>query len=937
MTIRQALLVLLLITVVIESGSLLAGVNQWTSGGPYGADELWTIAVDPLNSSNVYVATTGGVYRSTDSGVTWQPAREGLRDIYGNYPTITAFAFDPVSTGTIYAGTGASNSSGPFKTTDAGAHWLQINSGLAAGENIGSMAIDPNNPSVLLGAYSGGGVYKSIDGGAHWADSSQGLVGSARTVNKIVAVTTNPTIFFVGTNGAGVYKSTNGGATWEAANTGNVYVWSLAKSASSPGVLYAGVQQASGMEVIKTTDGGATPWTVVNASLWGIDIAVDPTDPSRAYVAAFDGNVYRTADGGVTWNGASGLSTYQNRAIAIDSSNVATLYLGKLQWEGVLKSSDSGVTWSPTSNGLASRDARSVAVSPTDPTRVYAAISGYAGVFRSTDRGSSWLPANTGITPSSDVETIAVSPTDPHVAYAGTANGEVFQTIDGGDTWASRSNGLPGTGIQRVVTHPTDPLTLFAVTGAIYRTTNGAASWVPLTGLPGSVYNPALAIDLSTPSTIYISVLIPKYGYVGESRLYRSTDNGDTWTEVSVTPGFLTRLVVSPTQPLTLFGVTTSTVVKSADGGVTWGGGFALPPGNGLFITATSPPAIYVGTNASGVYRSVDGGTTWQTSNCGLGDFLFREITGDLNGRYIFAATSTGSVQNLEVVTPVITQTTGSNPSCNGMPVTLDAGGGYAGYLWSTGDTTQTITVSPSTTTLYSVQVAGAPACSDLSPVANFTVTVYPLIPVVSTQAAVGARSPNRVASVANHAGSSYLWTIGNGTITSGQGTSQITFTAGIAGTLTLGVVETDSSGCASAQASITVTVAPAGSAALFYTLTPCRVLDTRNPTGPLGGPPLQPGATRTFDMATSACRIPAGAVAISANLTVTNVGTQGELVVFPSDISRPNASTLTFRAGRTRANNAIISLSSSTATFSIFNNSAATVDFILDVNAYFE
>jgi hypothetical protein len=190
---------------------------------------------------------------------------------------------------------------------------------------------------------------------------------------------------------------------------------------------------------------------------------------------------------------------------------------------------------------------------------------------------------------------------------------------------------------------------------------------------------------------------------------------------------------------------------------------------------------------------------------------------------------------------------------------------------------------------------------------------------------------------VANHAGSSYLWTIGNGTITSGQGTSQITFTAGIAGTLTLGVVETDSSGCASAQASITVTVAPAGSAALFYTLTPCRVLDTRNPTGPLGGPPLQPGATRTFDMATSACRIPAGAVAISANLTVTNVGTQGELVVFPSDISRPNASTLTFRAGRTRANNAIISLSSSTATFSIFNNSAATVDFILDVNAYFE
>jgi hypothetical protein len=126
------------------------------------------------------------------------------------------------------------------------------------------------------------------------------------------------------------------------------------------------------------------------------------------------------------------------------------------------------------------------------------------------------------------------------------------------------------------------------------------------------------------------------------------------------------------------------------------------------------------------------------------------------------------------------------------------------------------------------------------------------------------------------------------------------------------------------------------GAAARFFTATPCRVLDTRNPTGPLGAPPLQPGATRTFDPSASTCSIPTDAVAISANLTVTNVGAPGELVVFPSDVLRPNTSALSFRAGRTRANNAIVSFSKSSTTFSIFNNSAATVDFILDVNGYF-
>jgi hypothetical protein len=120
-----------------------------------------------------------------------------------------------------------------------------------------------------------------------------------------------------------------------------------------------------------------------------------------------------------------------------------------------------------------------------------------------------------------------------------------------------------------------------------------------------------------------------------------------------------------------------------------------------------------------------------------------------------------------------------------------------------------------------------------------------------------------------------------------------------------------------------------------FHPLTPCRVLDTRLAAGPLGGPVLQPNALRGF-LVSSVCGIPASAVSISANLTVTGVTAQGELVVYPSDVGRPGTSSISFHPPVTRANNAMVYLST-VGNFSVFNNSAGIVHFILDVNGYFQ
>jgi hypothetical protein len=123
----------------------------------------------------------------------------------------------------------------------------------------------------------------------------------------------------------------------------------------------------------------------------------------------------------------------------------------------------------------------------------------------------------------------------------------------------------------------------------------------------------------------------------------------------------------------------------------------------------------------------------------------------------------------------------------------------------------------------------------------------------------------------------------------------------------------------------------------LFHTLPPCRVVDTRNSPGPLGGPALAGSSARLFGMA-GICGIPSGARAVSANVTVTGPAAAGNLRFYPGDAGPPLASAINFRAGQTRANNAILRVSGDgAAAIFVANDAPGAVHFILDVNGYFE
>jgi uncharacterized repeat protein (TIGR03803 family) len=294
---------------------------------------------------------------------------------------------------------------------------------------------------------------------------------------------------------------------------------------------------------------------------------------------------------------------------------------------------------------------------------------------------------------------------------------------------------------------------------------------------------------------------------------------------------------------------------------------------------------------------------------------------------------------------PATAVVSGGGTICEGSSAVISAeltGVAPWSLVWSDGMTQADIMaspaqrpVAPAATRLYSAAVSDAngPGVSS----GGALVTVNALAPHITAPAIVGAGSPNRSSSVEAMPGAAYSWTITNGIITAGQATNQIAFTAGAAGTpITLNVDVTYAT-CPAGHGSAVVAVAPGGQATQFYTLSPCRLVDTREADAPLGGPALVPGPDRSF-LVVGVCGIPQGATAISVNVVAVQPSAAGELALYAGDGAPTGTSAISFSAGRTRANNAMVRLATDGAgSIKVTDGSAGSVHFILDVNGYFQ
>ena len=136
----------------------------------------------------------------------------------------------------------------------------------------------------------------------------------------------------------------------------------------------------------------------------------------------------------------------------------------------------------------------------------------------------------------------------------------------------------------------------------------------------------------------------------------------------------------------------------------------------------------------------------------------------------------------------------------------------------------------------------------------------------------------------------------------------------------------------------LTASAATADGPLQFYSVAPCRVVDTRNPIGPTGGPALAPFQIRNFPMR-GQCGIDSAAVAVSLNVTVVTPTSTGYLTLWPSGTLRPEVSTINFVASDVLANGAIVPLAAAMSAneVAVFNGSSGTTHLILDVTGYFK
>jgi photosystem II stability/assembly factor-like uncharacterized protein len=424
-----------------DGGASWSAASSGLSTDAYYANALLPIvslAIDPQNPDTLYASTrtcmpctpVSGVFKSTDGGASWTGsglASSILVDPCCSFPVV--LAIDPIHPKTVYAGT----YNGIVKSLDAGASWNAANSGLTASQ-IDSLTIDPQNAGALF-ATSQGKVLRTADGGAHWSQIYNPLPSddgrATYPASMLVADPGAPGTYYVGIDGN---SDGGGGASWiRMPLPGPGGVRALSMDPQNPSTLYASVPEHA---LYKSTDGGAS-WneiagrkelkedpTGAPTQCFG-SVLIDPRNPSTLYVGicGSGGGLLKSMDGGQTWTMLVIPTDYPFSGIlAMDPQNSGTFYVS--DYPHVLKTTDGGQNWRAFSSGLpATAGVRSIAVHPQNSNIVYAATN--FGVFWSTNSGAHWSPLNAGLT-NLNVRTLLIDPRNPEALYAGTYDGGVF-------------------------------------------------------------------------------------------------------------------------------------------------------------------------------------------------------------------------------------------------------------------------------------------------------------------------------------------------------------------------------------------------------------------------------------------------------------------------------------------------------------------------------
>ena len=535
----------------------------------YAAAEIsswaWTPNHQPRNGVN-FDLTRGVIYKTTNGGQSWKAVWRG--DNLARYIWINPQNANIIYASTGIFDREAANSDpqkrtpggeGVLKSTDGGVTWAHANNGLG-NLYVGSLFMNPSNPDILLAGtgnnvYSqSAGVYLTTDGGVSWKPT---LLTAPFNIEAVEFSLSNPSIAYAG-NDLAIYRSGDGGHIWGRVTSRDFwgppgvcagFPIDFQVDPRNPDRLFA--NEYGGGNFL-SEDGGKT-WVDASRGYTGAlvrDLASDPTQAAHILAAGRSG-IYTSQDGGSRWEGLSFSPLVANdwTVVAVDPGNPQHI-LASTNWTGMGASQDGGHSWKVVLEDPSDYSGfRAIAFSPSDPKTVYAGTGGYisAGAFDSTvaaqgvyvshDGGKTWQPANNGAAQDAHVTSLTVDPSNTHVVYAATTNHGLLKSTDGAGSWAQVNAGLPATkSILSVAISPADPHTLFAgfERGAVFKSTNGGQNWLPASsGLIPEASVSDILFDPLHSENLYLADLF--------SGVYRSTNGGSTWQVIN--KGLLSRSV----------------------------------------------------------------------------------------------------------------------------------------------------------------------------------------------------------------------------------------------------------------------------------------------------------------------------------------------------------------------------------------------------------
>lgn len=715
------------------------GVYKSTDGGA-----TWTITsltfpqssnrsirrllIDPTNPQILLCGTNSGIYRTTNAASTWSLVS-----------TVTCWdlEFKPGDPNTVYA-----SGTAFYRSTNGGVNFSLVSTGIpTSGSNRMQIAVTPTNPTnvyVLASKSSDSqfmGVYMSTDNGSTFTTQSTtpNIIGDSCGGTStgqgqgwydlaIAASPTTPGEIVVG--GVNIWRSTNNGTNWT-----NIGCW------NSPTSLYVhadihDLEYTPTGTLYTANDGGIYYYT--GSSWTDITAQRNIAQIYKLGLSALTPSLWITGhqDNGTNIrNGANYVASLAGDGMDcfIDRTNDNVMYAE--QYNGnIYRSTNGGTSWASISAGLTGTGAW---VTPwkQDPVAANTIYCGRNQLFKSTNQGTSWTQLGTTGGAGSMVE-FAIAPSNNQVIYT-LYSASIRKTTNGGTTWSNATGNVSGGSLTFLTIDPNDEnhvwvtISGYSATNKVYETIDGGTTWLNITAnLPNipancSVYEPG------SNDRIYIGMDVGVYYKDNSSSTWTLYNNG-----LPNTPVY--DMETTPAAPGKLFAATFGRGVYAVD---------FVPVSSAPVATYTYYSAACVGAGKIFYDNSSNNPSSWSWSVTPSAGVTFNSaaqnptVNFTTPGTYTVAMMSGNSFGNSSVYSQTITVSTTptlvlsqtSATVCQGDPLVMSATGALT-YTWSNGGgTAQTATYVPSINWTYTLTGSNSGCISK----ATFTVTVDPCVGII--------------------------------------------------------------------------------------------------------------------------------------------------------------------------------------------------------------